>query len=115
MGTFGRRLIAIFIDWVLCSIIAAGFLGYRLGGGEGSLWPLAVFAVENLLLVSTLGSTIGHRVLGLRVIRLDGRPAGLWRALVRTVLVCLVIPALILGRDGRGWHDKAAGTLIVRL
>ncbi|WP_238384497.1 RDD family protein [Segeticoccus rhizosphaerae] len=115
MGTFGRRLIAIFIDWVLCSIIAAGFLGYRLGGGEGSLWPLAVFAVENLLLVSTLGSTIGHRVLGLRVIRLDGHPAGLWRALVRTVLVCLVIPALILGRDGRGWHDKAAGTLIVRL
>jgi uncharacterized RDD family membrane protein YckC len=115
MGTFGRRLIAIFIDWALCSIIAAGFLGYRLGGGESSLWPLAIFAVENVLLVGTLGSTIGHRVLGLRVIRFDGHPAGPWRALIRTVLVCLVVPALIFDGDGRGWHDKAAGTLIVRI
>lgn len=114
MATLGRRLLAIIIDWALCSIIAAGFFDYRLGEGEGSLWPLLVFAVENLLLVGTLGSTVGHRALGLRVVRDDGQPAGPVRALVRTVLLCLVIPALVFDRDGRGWHDRAAGTLIIR-
>ena len=114
MATFGRRLIAIIIDWVLCMVIAAGFLGYRIGAGEGSAWPLAVFAVENLLLVGTLGSTVGHRALGLRVVRDDGRAAGPLRALVRTVLLCVVIPALISDRDGRAWHDRVAGTLIIR-
>jgi uncharacterized RDD family membrane protein YckC len=33
---------------------------------------------------------------------------------VRTVLLCLVIPAFIWDRDGRGLHDKAAGTVVVR-
>lgn len=115
MAPFGRRLIAIFVDWALCSLIAVAFLGYEWGGHGGSVWPLLVFAVENVLLVGTLGSTFGHRLLGLRVIRFDGHPAGPLRALVRTVLLCLAVPALIFDRDGRGWHDRAAGTVIVRL
>lgn len=116
MARFGRRLVAILIDWALCELIAVGLLGYHPGNpGGGAFWPLAVFAVENLLLVGTLGCTVGHRLLGLRVVRADGRPAGPLAALVRTVLLCLAVPALIWDRDGRGLHDKAAGTRIVRV
>jgi hypothetical protein len=33
---------------------------------------------------------------------------------VRTVLLCLLIPAFITDRDQRGLHDRAAGTVLVR-
>lgn len=105
---FGRRLAAVTIDWLLCLAIATGLLG-----GDGRT-TLVVFAVENLLLLSTLGTTVGMRVLDLRVMRLDlGRPMPLAVA-VRTVLLCLAVPALIWDRDSRGLHDKAAGTVVVR-
>jgi hypothetical protein len=46
---------------------------------------------------------------------LAGGYLGLWRPLVRTLLLCLGIPALIWDRDQRGLHDKAAGTVLVRV
>jgi uncharacterized RDD family membrane protein YckC len=104
---FGRRLAAIAVDWALCLAIAGGLLR-----GDGRT-TLAVFAVENMLLLSTLGSTVGHRLLRLRVAALDGgRPSPL-AVVVRTVLLCLAVPALIWDRDGRGLHDKAAGTAVL--
>jgi uncharacterized RDD family membrane protein YckC len=91
-------------------------MGYGLGvGGLSSFKPLAVFVVMNLLLVGTLGSTLGHRLLGLRVVRLGGAGAGPLAALVRTTLLALVIPAAIWDRDSRGFHDKLAGTVLVRI
>ena len=84
-------------------------------GGLGSFKPLVVFVLMNLLLVGTLGSTIGHRLLGLRVVRLDGANAGPILAVIRTALLALVIPAVIWDRDSRGFHDKVAGTVLVRL
>jgi len=36
------------------------------------------------------------------------------RALVRGLLLCLAVPPLIVGQDGRGLHDRAAGTRVVR-
>jgi len=35
--------------------------------------------------------------------------------LVRTVLLAVVIPALIWDRDTRGFHDKIAGTVLIRI
>jgi uncharacterized RDD family membrane protein YckC len=105
---FGRRLAAIGVDWALCLAISAGLRG-------GDSWAtLGVFALENLLLVGTLGFTVGHRLLGLRVVSLrSGRPTAP-AVLVRTALLCLAVPALISGADGRGLHDRAAGTSVVR-
>ena len=106
---------AILVDWLVCNLIAIGFMHYRLGeGGLGSFKPLAVFVLMNLLLVGTLGSTMGHRLLGLRVVRLGGASAGPVPALIRTILLTLVIPAVIWDRDSRGFHDKLAGTVLVR-
>lgn len=116
LASLNRRAPAIVIDWLLCLLIASAFLG------PNPLYPLAVFAAENLLLVGTLGYTVGHRVLGIQVRRvLPGTgaapatgPAGPARAAVRTVLLSLAIPAVIWDGAGRGMHDRAAGTVIVR-
>ena len=116
LARFGRRVVAVVIDWMICTVIATGFMHYRLGeGGLGPFKPLAVFVLMNLLLVGTLGSTIGHRLLGLRVVRLGGASAGPLPALVRTILLAVVIPAVIWDRDTRGFHDKLAGTVLVRI
>jgi len=114
IARFGRRLAAILVDWLISDVIAFGLMHYRLGeGGNGPFKPLAVFVLMNLLLVGTLGSTIGHRLLGMRVIRLDGGSAGPLLAVIRTALLALVIPAVIWDRDTRGFHDKLAGTVLV--
>lgn len=111
----GRRVVALAVDWLACSLIAAAFLGYRWrSGGLGGFAPLAVLAVENVLLVGTLGATLGHRLTGIGVRRGDDALPGPGAALVRTLLLCLAVPALLTGRDGRRLHDVAAGTRVVR-
>ncbi len=116
LAPLGRRVVAVLVDWLVCNVIAAGLLHYRLGeGGLGPFKPLAVFVLMNLLLVGTLGSTMGHRLLGLRVVRLGGAGAGPLLAAIRTVLLAVVIPAVIWDRDTRGFHDKIAGTVLVRI
>ena len=115
LGRFLPRIGALLIDWFLCSLIAAAFLDYRWGGsGAEGFKPLLVFAIENFLLVSTIGMTIGHRIFGLVVQRPDATPPGLVSGAVRTVLMCLVVPAVVTDGYGRGLHDKIAGTLILR-
>lgn len=109
VGGFGRRLAALVLDWLLCLLIATGLLR------GGSVTTLVVFAVENLLLVSLVGATLGHRLLGLRVSSVDGRRASPLAVVIRTLLLVLAIPALIWDKDGRGLHDRAAGTLVVRV
>jgi uncharacterized RDD family membrane protein YckC len=109
-ASFSRRFVAICIDWAGASLISAAFFRYE------ALVTLAIYAVMQILLVGTVGQSIGHRLLKLAVVRLDGQRVGLWRAIVRTSLICLVIPALIWDMsDGRGMHDKAVGTAIVKL
>jgi uncharacterized RDD family membrane protein YckC len=101
-------------DWLLCLVIAG--VASAAGALPGSGWStLSVFALENLLLVSTAGTTVGKRLLGLKVVSLDGgtRPSPL-AVVTRTVLLCLAVPALVWDRDGRGLHDKAARTAVVR-
>ena len=105
----GRRIPALCLDWLACYAISAGFF-------DANEWvTLGIFAIENLLLVSTLGTTLGHRLLGLRVVRDDGAAfVGVPKALGRTALLCLVIPAVVWDEEGRGMHDRLVGTRIVR-
>lgn len=124
---FGRRVAALAIDWLACLLVSAAF--FREAGstmpvvGGDPMATLAIFAVENVVLVGTLGHTLGHRLLSLRVRRLllgadgpvpdDGRAPGLGRAALRTALLLLVVPAAIQDTTGRGLHDRLAGTAIV--
>ncbi|WP_138442933.1 RDD family protein [Sinomonas susongensis] len=105
----GRRVVALCIDWAACLLISTAFFH-----GNSSA-TLGIFAVEQIVLVGTVGYSLGHRALGLKVVRLGGAPAGIPAAILRTVLLCLVIPAVVFDVDQRGLHDKAAKTVLVRL
>ena len=104
---FGPRLVAYLIDAAACTLIAYGLL-------RDQGWTLAIFALEVAVLTWLASGSAGQLVHGLRVVRLDGRPVGLPRAQLRTLLLCLLVPAVIWDRDGRGLHDKAVGTVVVR-
>jgi hypothetical protein len=39
---------------------------------------------------------------------------GVPRAVLRTALIAVVVPPLVRDRDGRGWHDRATRTVVVR-
>jgi uncharacterized RDD family membrane protein YckC len=107
VASIGRRLLALLIDWALCTLIA-------LAAFHSRWWTLPVFAVETYLLTALTGFTVGKRILGIRVARVDGRPVGFVWALVRTLLLLAVLPPLITDRDLRGLHDRAANTVVIR-
>jgi uncharacterized RDD family membrane protein YckC len=123
---FLRRLGAFAVDWVISVLVTFLVLPYDLYTGEGpvpstvlglpeSSWVvLGVFALLNVVLVSLTGSTVGHRLFSLQVWQV--RPGSFpLQVVVRTLLACLFVPALVVLADGRGLHDLAAGTRLVRL
>jgi uncharacterized RDD family membrane protein YckC len=110
----GRRLGALAVDWGICVLIAYGLItdGY---GQATSNWALLLFFLMSVLTVGTVGFTPGKRLFGLRVVVLETGTVNPLRALLRTALLCVAIPALIWDRDGRGLHDRLAHTVEVRI
>lgn len=111
----GRRIGALAVDWGLCMLIAYGLITDGYDGQATGNWALLVFLVLSILTVGTVGFTPGKRLFGLRVVALDTGRVQPLRALVRSVLLCLAVPALIWDRDGRGLHDRLARTVEVRI
>ena len=120
----GRRLVGIAIDWVLCLMISSAFFSLpdaqnlssleRILVGGSPMATMGIWVAQHFLLVATLGTTVGHRIVRLRVVRDDGVPfVGPLRALGRTVLLALVIPAVVWDEEGRGLHDRAVNTRIL--
>jgi uncharacterized RDD family membrane protein YckC len=107
VASMGRRVLALLIDWLLSMVIAYWIT-------RSQFWTIAVFAVEVYVLTALTGTTVGKRLLGIRVIRTDGGLVGFRWALVRTALLLTVIPPLLSDRDLRGLHDRAADTIVVR-
>ncbi|TNY34841.1 RDD family protein [Thermomonospora catenispora] len=113
---YGRRLVALFVDWGLCMVISSFAVRVlELPEQYRSLLTLGLFALQAVVLTATIGMTLGKRLCGIRAVRLDGRPIGPVWALVRTVLILAVIPALLWDRDHRGLHDRAADTVVINL
>jgi uncharacterized RDD family membrane protein YckC len=111
----GRRLGALAVDWAMSVLIASRLITQSYSGQATSNWALLVFFVMGVLTVGTIGFTPGKRLFGLRVVALDTGRVNPLRALLRTVLLCLALPALIWDRDGRGLHDRLAKTVEVRI
>ncbi|MFJ4090290.1 RDD family protein [Kitasatospora sp. NPDC089913] len=110
----GRRLGALFVDGWLVALVAYGLLGNG-SAGSANMWTTPLLFAVIVLLLSTTGTTFGKRLFGLRVVRLDGGRATIPQVLLRTALLFLVVPALVWDRDTRGLHDKAVGTVEVRV
>jgi uncharacterized RDD family membrane protein YckC len=114
VAPYGRRLVALAVDLFLAAVIAA-FLTRVFGWDQltRSWASTAIFGLQAWLLTGLLGITVGKRLCGLRVARLDGKPVGLLWSFVRTLLLLLVVPALLWDRDYRGLHDRAANTVVI--
>ena len=115
VASWGRRLAALFLDWIPSLLVAnliAGMSG--LSRDQSAFLPLVVFLLETALFVALTGASFGQLAMQLRVARIDGHAVPLLRSLLRSLLVCLVIPPLVFNRDNRGLHDLAAGTVVIR-
>jgi uncharacterized RDD family membrane protein YckC len=114
---FGRRLAALSVDWLLAYPIAGLFAGPDPLAPRGSNLAsivLGVWFVMTVVAVAVFGITPGKALLGTRVASLDSTLVGVPRAVLRTLLLALVVPALTRDDDGRGWHDRATRTAVVR-
>lgn len=109
-----RRLGAIAVDWFAAIIVARLILpGAEYGSAESALATLAIFAVEVIAFTWLTGSSFGQRLTGLVVVSLTARRLSLWRVVIRTLLICLVIPALVYDSKGRGLQDLAVGSVVL--
>ena len=109
VARFGRRFVAIVLDWA----IATG-VSFVIVHRQDAWITLGAFAILQLIFIATLSGSIGHLVLGLRVVPLDPKWIGVLKPAIRTVLLSIVVPAAIWDKDQRGLHDKIAGTVLVR-
>ncbi|MDE0545454.1 RDD family protein [Microbacterium sp. C7(2022)] len=107
IGTLGRRVGALFVDYGAAYLIS-GFFDWD------PLAILTIFAAIQIVFLPTLQASPGHKIFGLTLRRVDGAWVGPWRPVVRTALLVLVIPAAIWDADHRGLHDKVAGSVLVR-
>lgn len=129
-----RRLVGLALDWSLSVLLVSvalsvGLIGQDLtaaaaAGGEEealaltnftTLSTLVVYAAMNIVLLTLFGTTIGRRIVGVGITA-TGERSWPWfvSMALRTLLLCLVIPAVVYDRDTRGLHDRAAGTIATR-
>ncbi|GAA4546802.1 RDD family protein [Pseudonocardia xishanensis] len=112
---FGRRLAGVTVDWLLSYALTLAILGMdALGGTTIGWWVWLVWFVVTVVPTALFGMTPGMVALGIRVARVDMAPTVGFRAVLRTVLLGVVIPAVIRDADGRGWHDRATQTIVIR-
>lgn len=107
----GRRALAFFIDIGLGSLVASLFTAPELPMN----WSLLAWFVITVTPVSLFGFTPGMAVTKIWVARMDGQTmVGPLRAVARAVLTVLLIPAVLWNLDGRSWHDRLTGTVVLR-
>jgi uncharacterized RDD family membrane protein YckC len=116
LARMGRRIAALFVDWLIAYGLAALVMSFGLVSMAGlSTAVLIVWFVLGAVSLRLFGFTPGQFALGLMVVPVDGRQyVGFGRALVRGVLIAVVIPPLITDTDMRGLHDKVTNTAVVR-
>jgi len=124
---FWIRMLALLLDIVLVAVVTSGLEhetvhhihnGMTIDGGN--LFPLAI-AVYGAILWKLKGSTVGGIICGLSVVRTDDRPMDWTTSIVRALacffsLIALGLGFIWIGIDPQkqAWHDKIAGTLVVR-
>jgi uncharacterized RDD family membrane protein YckC len=139
------RLLGIIIDGLVMGLISIAFSrAFGSGTSAGNLvstsntpvsWAiLGVVVVYLVGLGAWRGQTLGKMVIGAKIVKTDGKPIGVGRALLRFVgyliyfviiyllkasiigvLVALFIALMIIGtnKKKRGLHDFIAGTVVI--
>ena len=140
-GGFFRRGCAFLVDLVILSVLSCllfyfSYVGYKVGLATGQgihFWhawgeflTLTLFGWFFLVIGYFVlfhgmeGSTIGKRLLGLKVVGADQRPVTYRQALLRAAAAVLAAVSVVgilwilWSREKRGWHDLLAGTWVIR-
>lgn len=115
LASWRARVAAMIGDWAASMIVAIALFGFDVMTESGweSFMILAVYFVEASILTALAGGSFGQLIARIGITRLDGRPLGWWRPVVRTALKCLVIPALVVGAERRALTDILMGTVVV--
>jgi uncharacterized RDD family membrane protein YckC len=128
----GKRLGGYILDlaapfFAFITILAVAGAGAATGSdtglGMGGLLAIALavgYAVWALILFSR-GTTPGKHLLGMHVMKEDGRRAGFLTMLVREwvgkfisgMIMALGFLWILFDRDNQGWHDKLMSTYVV--
>jgi uncharacterized RDD family membrane protein YckC len=117
---FWIRFAAALLDFLIIGIATALLDNVANFDGPGFLFfSLAAYSV---VMWKTKGTTIGGVICGLKVVRLDDRPLDWGVAIVRALTGFLSFFVAGLGfiwvafdEEKQSWHDKVAGTTIVRV
>ena len=115
------RIGALFVDAVIIGLLLPLLLGWH-DVYAGHRLFLLTLAVYGAVMWKVKGTTIGGIVFDLRVVRLDSRPLDWPTVCVRALGCLLSLCALGLGffwiaidAGKQAWHDKLAGTIVVRV
>ncbi len=77
--------------------------------------PSAVFFCEVFVLTVLQGASAGQRILKIRVVDVNSHSrVTVGRVFVRTLLICLVVPALF-EKDGRGYQDWFSNSVMIKV
>lgn len=119
-ASWGRRILALFVDWIVSTFFVIALVGweeYWEVGSNAQTYVLPTLVVETALFTWLLGGSFGKLATRLRVVPADGnlRPHNPLRILIRQIMIVLVVPPLVFRPDGRGLHDLFAGTATVTL
>jgi uncharacterized RDD family membrane protein YckC len=115
-AAFVDRLAAFALDAILVAMV----IGLMSGIAGGAFVPLLL--AYRFAFWAWKGATVGGIVCQLRVIRVDGALVGPGEAMVRSLGSIFSIGILGLGclwilrdADRQAWHDKMAGTFVVKV
>ncbi|HCH48307.1 MULTISPECIES: RDD family protein [Glutamicibacter] len=109
IARFPRRVGALLLDWGLSMLLSWWLFDSH------DLATLSLFCAGQIIGVGFTGHTIGHRTFGLQVQALDGTAIKPLQGLIRSLLLCLAIPAFITDKDQRGLHDRLPKTILVNI
>ena len=127
---FWIRVGAFLIDSIVLGIVAGAFTGGDAitnpdvtNAQHSGIETIASFLFFTLLWSSIGGGqTLGMRLLGLRVVDREGKTIGYGAAVLRYIGFVISCVAILLGLIWvafdpykQGWHDKIAGTYVVKI
>jgi len=111
-ASLGRRLLALVIDWTMCRLIA-GLLSPAVIP-DNTFSTLIIFYIEVCLFTIAFSASAGQRIMAIKVVTYpDQQRVKFGRIVLRTFLICLVLPA-VFTNNGRPLHDHFANSQTVR-
>ena len=110
------RMAALLIDWSICYAMAAIITPNTNWFGDNATASMIFFIIWRVVTVWLFAQSPGHAIMGIGVARIDDstQRVGLWRSVVRVIFTIFLLPPVIQDTDGRGMHDRATGTAVIR-